>query len=55
VEISEEGKVLLKDNAGLDSMVSDEIKTDMVKEPATYTKTGEVVLVKQSTGISFSV
>ena len=45
VEISEEGKVLLKDSTGLDSMGSDVdvTKTDAVKEPVTYTKTGETV------------
>lgn len=40
VEISEEGKVLLKDNIDLDRTASAETKTDVVKEPVTYTKTG---------------
>ena len=44
VEISEEGKVLLKDNIDSDSTGSDEIKIDTVKEPVTYTKTGETFL-----------
>ena len=55
VEISEEGKVLLKDNIGLDSTVSAETKTDAVREPVTYTKTGETVSAEQSTGTSISV
>ncbi len=55
VEISEEGKVLLKDDTGLDHTVPDERKTDAVKEPVTYTKTGEVVPAKQDTNISVSV
>ncbi|MDE7254008.1 MAG: hypothetical protein K2O32_13855 [Acetatifactor sp.] len=57
LEISEEGKVLLKDNTGLDNVVSAETKTDAVKEPVTYTKTGETVSAEQSisTGISVSV
>ena len=55
VEISEEGKVLLKDNTGLDSMDSDVTKTDAVKEPMTYTKTGDTVSEEQSPSISVSV
>lgn len=57
VEISEEGKVLLKDNVDSGSTGSDEIKMDAVKEPVTYTKTGETVPAEQSTsaGISVSV
>ena len=43
VEISEEGKVLLKDNVDSGSVSFDEIKMDAVKEPVTYTKTGETV------------
>lgn len=45
LEISEEGKVLAKDN----------IKTDAVKAPVTYTKTGEAVHTEQGAGISVSV
>ena len=55
VEISEEGKVLLKDSTGLDSADSDAAKTDAVKEPMTYTKTGETVSEEQSPSISVSV
>lgn len=55
VEISEEGKVLLKDNIDSDSTVSAETKTDAVKEPVTYTKTGEAVPAEQSTSTSISV
>ncbi len=43
VEISEEGKVLLKDNIDSNSTGSDEIEADTVKEPVAYTKTGESV------------
>ena len=55
VEISEEGKVLLKDNMDSDATGSDEIKTKAVKEPVAYTKTGEAVLSGQDAGISVSV
>ena len=55
VEISEEGKVLLKDTTGLDSMDSDVTKTDAAKEPVTYTKTGETVSEEQGPSISVSV
>lgn len=55
VEISEEGKVLVKDNIDLDNTGSDEIKAETVKEPVTYTKTGEAVHTQQSAGISVSV
>lgn len=55
VEISEEGKVLLKDSTGLDDTVSAETKTDAVREPVTYTKTGETVSTEQSTSTSISV
>lgn len=47
LEISGEGKVL---SAG-----SDEIKTDVTKEPVTYTKTGEVVPAQQEASISVCV
>ena len=46
VEISEEGKVLLKDHADSDSTGPEEIKMDAVREPVTYTKTGEMVPAK---------
>ncbi len=55
VEFSKKGEALLKDNIALDDTVSDEIKTDMAKEPVTYTKTGEAVPAKQGTSISVSV
>jgi len=55
VEISEEGKVLLKDSTDSDSAVSAETKTDAVKEPVTYTKTGETVSAEQSISTSISV
>ena len=55
VEISTEGKVLLKDNIDSDSTGSDEIKIDAVKEPVTYTKTGETVPSEQIASISVSV
>jgi len=46
---------LLKDNIDPDSTGSNEIKTDDVKEPVTYTKTGETVSAEQNTSISVSV
>ena len=52
VEISEEGKVLLKDNVDSGSIGSDEIKMDVVKEPVTYTKTGETVSAIDSEHVS---
>lgn len=57
VEISEEGKVLLKDNLGTDAVETetDVVKSDTVKEPVTYTKAGDVVPMEQETSISVSV
>ena len=55
LEISEEGKVLLRDNVDSGSTGSDEIKMDDVKEPVTYTKTGETVPSEQGASISVSV
>ena len=55
VEISEEGKVLLKDNVDSGSVGPDEIKMDAVKEPVTYAKTGETVPSEQGASISLSV
>lgn len=55
VEISEEGKVLLKENVDLDRTDSDETKIDAIKEPVTYTKTGETVSEEQGPSISVSV
>lgn len=57
VEISEEGKVLLKDNLGTDAVgaETDAVKSDTVKEPVTYMKTGDAVPMEQETSISVSV
>ena len=55
VEISEDGKVLLKDNIDSDSTGSDERKMDAVKEPVTYTKTGETHPSEQGASISVSI
>lgn len=57
LEISEEGKVLLKDNPGTDAVgaETDAVKSDTVKEPVTYTKTGDAVPMEQETGISVSI
>ena len=57
LEISGEGKALVKekDNTNQGGTGSDKIKTDAVKEPVTYTKTGEAVHVKQSADISVLV
>lgn len=55
VEISEEGKVLLKENTGLNRTDSDETKIDAIKEPVTYTKEGETVSEEQGPSISVSV
>jgi len=54
-KISEEGKQFLKDNIDLDDTGFDKIEFDMVKEPVTYTKAGEVVNIEQGTNISVSV
>ncbi len=55
LEISEEGKVLLKDSIDSDSTGSDEIKMTAIKEPVTYTKAGETVPSEQGASISVSV
>ena len=55
VQISEEGKVLLKGNRTSDHTGTDETKTDATKEPVTYTKTGETVPAKQDAGIVLSI
>jgi len=55
VEISEEGKVLLKVSIDSDSTVSAETTADAVKEPVTYTKTGERLPAEQSTSTNISV
>ena len=57
VEITEEGKVLLKDNLDTDAVgvETDVVKSDAVKEPVTYTKAGDAVPMEQETSISVSV
>ena len=57
VEISEEGKVLLKDNLDTDAVEAetDAVKSDTGKEPVTYTKAGDVVPMAQGRSISVSV
>lgn len=55
LEISEEGKVLLRGNIDSGSTISAERKTDAVKDSVTYTRTGETVPAEQSTGTSISV
>lgn len=55
LEISEEGRGLLKDNTDPDDAGSNEIKTDAVKKPVTYTKAGETAPVGQTAGLSVSV
>ena len=57
VEISEEGKVLSKDNLDTDAVgvETDVVKSDAVKEPVTYTKAGDAVPMEQETSISVSV
>lgn len=57
VEISEEGKVLLKDSLGANAVETetDAVKSDTVKEPVTYIKAGDVVPMEQRTSISVSV
>lgn len=55
VEISEEGKTLLKDNIGPDHSDSVETKTDEAKESTIYTSTGEAAYKEQNVHISVSV
>ena len=57
VEISEDGKVLLKDNLDTDAVgvETDVVKSDAVKEPVTYTKAGDAVPMEQETSISVLV
>ena len=57
VEISEDGKVLLKDNLDTDAVgvETDVVKSDAVKEPVTYTMAGDAVPMEQETSISVSV
>ena len=51
VEISEDGKMLLKGNIDLDGTGSDERKMDAVKKPVMYTKTGETVPSEQGASV----
>ena len=53
LEVSEEGKALLKDSVDMGDY--DTAKGDAAKEPVTYTKTGEVSHTEQSANISISV
>lgn len=65
VKVSEEGRILLKENAvadsndlgntDLDSAVSAKAKTDIVKKSVTYTKTGEISQKQQTVGVSITV
>ncbi len=60
VEISEEGKVFIKDHedhvdADTTGSETDMRKQDVRKEPVTYTKAGEAVSMEQETSISVSV
>lgn len=57
LEISEEGKVLLKDNLGTDAagVETDAVMSDAVKEPVIYTKAGDAVPMEQKMSISVSV
>lgn len=55
VEVSEEGKVLLKDNTALDNTDITETKENPVKQPVTYTKTGNINPIEQDTNISISL
>ena len=55
VEVSEEGKVLLKDNTMFDNTDVAETKVDSVKQPVTYTKTGDISQVEQDANISISL
>lgn len=55
IEISGEGKVLSDDMIELEHTSSDGNKTDTVKAPVTYTKTGKALPAEQSVSISVSV
>ncbi len=55
VEISEEGKVLLKGNEALESTGADGLKAAAVKDPVIYTGTGKSVPAEQAVNISVSV
>ncbi|MCX4352965.1 MAG: hypothetical protein OSJ60_15185 [Lachnospiraceae bacterium] len=55
VEVSEEGKVLFKDNVDLNHSDAPESHFDIAKEPVTYTKAGEISKKEQAASISVSV
>lgn len=57
VEVSEEGKILLKDAEISDETITstEMTKPDMVKEPVIYMKTGEVSSSEQGSNISVFV
>lgn len=55
VEVSEEGKVLLKDNTTLDNTDIAKTQTNPVKQPVTYTKTGDINPAEQDINISISL
>lgn len=55
VEVSEEGKVLLKDNTALDNTDITETKENPVNPPVTYTKTGNINPIEPDTNISISL
>lgn len=55
VEISGEGKALLKEHTDPDSAGPDEGKADTAKKPVAYTKTGEAIPAEQEASISVSV
>ena len=55
VEVSEEGKILLKEDTDLKQIEISGVNTDIAKEPVIYTKTGEVSQAEQITNLSVSV
>lgn len=55
IEVSEEGKLLLKEDTDLKHDNISEVNADVVKEPVIYTKTGEPVQTDQLTTLSVSV
>lgn len=55
VEISEEGRVFLKDAVVLEGTGSDGLNAAILKTPVTYTNTGESAPAKQEGNLSVSV
>ncbi len=57
VQVSEEGKILLKDAVTSDKQITgtETVKPDIGKEPVIYTETGEVNQTGQGCNISISV